>query len=69
MSRFFSKSWFRVLSGLFINLSAGWLGLVIITPNFFPLTGLGSLWVFTYEVFFAILFLVIAVKLDERIKK
>lgn len=69
MERFFTKSWLRVLSGLFTNLSAGWFGLIIITPNFWPLNKAENVWVLIYEVVFAIVFLVGAVKLDERSRK
>jgi len=68
MNNFLNKSWLTVLSGLFTNLSAGWLGLIIIAPNFLPLNNIEKLWIFTYEVFFAIVFLVLAVKLDERVR-
>ena len=34
MESFFTKSWLRVLSGLFTNLAAGSFALVVITPNF-----------------------------------
>ena len=69
MKKRFSKSWFRVLSGLFTNLSAGWLGLIVITPNFIPLSIPGNKDVLIYEGVFGILSLVTAIMFDERGQK
>lgn len=68
MERFFTKSWLRVLSGLCTNLSAGMLGVVIIAPNFLPLNNPAKYLLLTYDSIFAILFLVLAVLLDEKVK-
>lgn len=67
MKIFFTKSWLRVLSGLFTNLSAGMLGVVIIAPNFLPLDSPVRFLLLTYDLIFAIVFLIIAVFLDEKL--
>ena len=63
---FTNKSLLRVLSGLFTNLSAAALGLVIFTPNFIPLNTPAGLLSLTYDIVFAIVFLLVAVILDEK---
>ena len=62
-----SNSWLRVLSGLCTNLSAGAIGLILITPSFLPFDSTAFLSL-TYDVGIAILFMLAAVKLDEAIK-
>ena len=49
-----------VISDLFVNLSAGWLGAVIIVPTFSKRKGLKKLWVLTFNLGASILSLVIA---------
>jgi hypothetical protein len=60
-----SKPWLKALSGLSINLAAGWLAAVVIVPNFAGLTKPGALWILTYDLLAAILFLLLTVKLEE----
>ena len=69
MQRFLKKtSLLQVLSGLFTNLAAGAVGLIIFTPNFIPLESYGAKFALTYDTAFAIIFLFVAVKLDELSK-
>ena len=64
-----SKPWFKALSGLAINLSAGWFTAIVIMPNFSPLITLGDFAVLTYDILFGILFLLFTVKLEEVLEK
>lgn len=63
-----SKSWLRILSGLFTNLAAAALAVIIITPNFIPIDSTIKVWALTYDITLGIVLLVVAVKLDEAIK-
>lgn len=54
-----------VFSELFVNLSAGWVGVVLITPGFGPLAELETWLVLTKDILFAILCLLIAIRLRE----
>lgn len=68
MRKLFTKSWMRILSGLFTNLSAGALALVVIAPSFIPLDSFSKFLTLLYDAGIGIIFLVTAVKLDEEIK-
>ncbi len=57
MSRKTKKAWLRTLSGLTINLSAGWFGLVLITPNFTDLSKIDGFIVLLGYLFLGIIFL------------
>lgn len=65
MRFYLTRPWIKALAGLCINLSAGWFGLAIITPNFSELSETEALLVLTRDVFFGILFLYLTVKLEE----
>ncbi|MFH1896432.1 MAG: hypothetical protein ABH814_03105 [bacterium] len=57
----------RSLAGLAVNLSAGWFGLVLIAPNFWPLDGLKGLGFLTLDVFAGTLFLWVSYKLERNL--
>lgn len=61
------KAVLKALAGLSINLSAGWLGAFIITPNFSPVTNTEQILILTYDIVFGILFLWIAIKLERML--
>ena len=65
MKRFFSKSWLRILSGLFTNLAATALAVMIILPNFLSDNSSAKSWLLTYNAVMATIFLLLAVRLDE----
>jgi hypothetical protein len=64
--RYFTPAKLKVLSGLFGNLAAGWLGAAIITPNFADLSELISKLVLTADIVFAILCLLLAFWFEEK---
>ena len=49
-----------IIADLFVNLSAGWIGAVIIVPNFTSEKGKRKWLILTGDIFAAILFLFIA---------
>lgn len=59
----------RFFAGLFTNLAAGWIGVIFIAPNFSDLSKIGDVWVLTFDVFFAILFSWLGIKLEEYIQR
>lgn len=59
--------WLKALSGLCINLSAAWFVLAFVTPNF-ELSRPDAFWVLTYDIYFGIVFLLIAVKLEKYLE-
>lgn len=56
----FTKTRKRVLSGFFGNLSAGWVGAILVFPNFLSLTHLKDIFVLLTDIFAAIVCLVLA---------
>lgn len=52
--------WSSILSDLFINLSAGWFGVVIIVPNFSEEKGRKKYIVLTADILFGIVCLLLA---------
>lgn len=54
------KTFLAVLSDLFINLSAGWFGVVVIVPNFTKEKGIKKFLILTIDIAFAIVCLVIS---------
>ncbi|MBI5356437.1 hypothetical protein HZB78_02390 [Candidatus Collierbacteria bacterium] len=62
-----SNSWFKVLSGLFINLGAGWFGVVFIAPGIVGQSLLFSSIVLTKNILLGTLCLVIAKKMEDFI--
>ena len=61
--------WLKALSGLCINLSAGWLGGAVISFNFLEPSRMGGFWILTYDLFFGIVFLLFTVKLEEYLER
>lgn len=62
-------AWLKALADLFINLSAGWFGAVIIVPNFWPPTKFANFLFLTYDLIAGILFLVVAIRLRKLSEK
>lgn len=60
MNRLFNKSWSRVFSGFFIDLAAGWVGAVVVSPNFSDLSIVDNKLVLTGDVIGAIFCLLVA---------
>lgn len=61
------KAILKALSGLTINLSAGWFGAFVISPNFSPIVGIKEILLLTYDVMFGILFLYLGIKLERKL--
>jgi hypothetical protein len=66
MSRKDKKAAFRVLSGMFVNLSAGWFGVIIISPNFLPVLSFREIFILTQNVLAGILCLWISFVLERK---
>jgi len=66
--KFFTSAKLKVLSGLFTNLSAGWIGAVVIFPNFSDLSSFWGKFLLTFDVIAAIVCLIIAFWFEERSK-
>jgi hypothetical protein len=60
-----SNSWLKVLSGLFVNLGAGWFGVVFIAPGIVGQSFLLSSVVLTKNLLLGTLCLVMAKKMEE----
>ena len=61
----FDSALVLIFSDLFVNLSAGWLGALIIVPNFSSEKGVKKLLVLTADILGIILSLFIAYKLKK----
>lgn len=61
------RPWARSLSGLYQNISASWLGLAFITPNFASLNSQQAAFVLTLDILFGILFLLLSVKIEQML--
>lgn len=59
----------RALSGLSINLSAGWFALAFITPNIVDISGALDILRLTYDLLFGILFLVITIFIEFKLNE
>lgn len=57
----------RSLSGLAINLSAGWFGVAVITPNFSRIIGTKELFLLLFDIIFGILFLWFSYQLEKML--
>lgn len=62
-----SLPWLRVLSGLFVNLAAGWFGTIFITSLFFSQPSLTSTILLTRNLILGIVSLLTAVKIEEKL--
>lgn len=69
MKEFFTPIRFSILSQLFVNLSAGWFGVVLIIPGVARLDRLGDIAWLTKNVLLGILALVVSLKLAEKGQK
>ncbi len=63
----FNPAWSAIVSDLFINLSAGWLGAVLIVPNFSEEKGRRRALVLTADVLLATISLGIAFVLRRQL--
>lgn len=61
------RAWLRSLAGLSINISAGWLGLVFIGPNFSLPSSIYEFFTLIISLVFGIIFLLITVLLERRL--
>jgi len=60
--------WFEILSDLFVNLAAGWFGLVLIETQLSPVTDISSVFFLTFKTLLGILSLILAKRLKEESK-
>ena len=67
--KIFTRSRLTVLSGLFTNLSAGWIGAILIFQNFSDLAVLDNKIILTTDIITAIVCLLIAFWLEEKSQK
>ena len=58
---------FKTLSGLAINLSAGWYALVLIAANFLPIRGGAEILSLIVDVVFGTLCLLISFRLERKL--
>ena len=63
----FSLAQVRFLAGLFTNLSAGWLGVIFITPNFSDLNNPKDQFHLIYSIVSVIMYSVLAIRLEEKL--
>lgn len=63
----FDPSWATILSDLFINLSAGWFGVVLIVPNFTEEKGAKKWWTLAFDLLAAVLCLLFAFSLRKSL--
>lgn len=66
MKSLLTRERLEVLSQLFTNLAAGWLGVVFIIPGITRLENLGDFMWLLKNLFFGILSLLIAIRLSRR---
>lgn len=52
----FSKTWFEILSELFVNLAAGWFAVILIEPY----VGVKNVWLLFFKLFLGIVTLMLA---------
>lgn len=64
--KLFSQSRRRVLSSLFTNLAAGWIGAVFIFPNFYNLSLIENKIILTLDITGVIVCLLLAFWLEEK---
>lgn len=62
----YNKSLLKVSSTVSSNLSSGWIGLVMVTPNFMPLNTINNFYALIMNIGLAILSFIIAVALDQK---
>lgn len=69
MQILFTKPWLRVLSGLLINLAAGWFGISFITPTFEHITSFAIFFTLIKDIVFGILCLIAAAKIEQILEQ
>lgn len=57
----------KTLSAVLANLSAGWFGLAIVTPNFSSLFSQETIILLTKDISFGIVFLIAATLIERRL--
>ncbi len=62
----FAKTWFEILSELFVNLAAGWFAVVFIEPQF---GSVGTVWFLIHRFILGMLSLSFAKLLRDESKK
>ncbi len=65
----FSPIWLEILSELFVNLAAGWFGVVFVEQNIKPISSFGDVFILTFKTGLGILSLTLAKKFREDAKK
>ena len=61
------KAFFRTLSAISANLSAGWFGVVFIAPSSVSITSIKEVVFLICDLFFGILFMFISYKFEKSI--
>ena len=57
----------KTFAAISANLSAGYLGLILIAPNFLPFKGTKEIVILTYDLILSIVFLWVTTKLERRL--
>lgn len=60
------QAWQKTISGLSINISAGWFGLAFLTPNFTDLLKPENTSILIRDIFFGIVFLILTFFLERK---
>lgn len=66
MRKLFTSAKMRVLSALFTNLAAGWIGAILIFPNFSDLASLSDKLVLILDILAVTVCLLVAFWLEEK---
>ena len=69
IERLFTRPWLKAYSGLSINISAGFLGVVFIGPNVSFPKNLWDFSILTVDIILAILFLLVTVWCEKELDK
>lgn len=69
MTARFIHSILKALSGLSINLSAGWFGAILIVPNFSPIKTSADFLTLIYDFIFGTIFLGLTVWFEYQLQK
>lgn len=69
MEVLFTRPWLRVLSGLLVNLGAGWFGVAFITPNFADISSLMVFFTLIKDIVFGIICLYTAARIEEVLEQ
>lgn len=63
-----SRPWLKSLSGLFINLSATWIAITFITPNFIKASLFEVIFLVLKNIGFAIILLLVSIELEKNLE-